>query len=225
LVALGKFVAEKRPDVIINIGDFYDFPSLSSYDEGTVYAEGQRLEQDILAGDEAMEAFLDEFIHIEDYKPDMIFTVGNHEQRLERLGIEKPSLYGNITYDDLEGLEMWDVYDFLHPVMVDGVWYCHYFVNPFTGKPRGGTAQNKLNQLKFSFSMGHVQKFEYARDHLNNGGVINGMVSGAFYQHDERYKGPQGNNHWRGVVLKSNVHNGDYDFEMIRLETIMKEYK
>ena len=34
LTWVGKYLAEKKPDVIVNIGDFADMPSLSSYDVG-----------------------------------------------------------------------------------------------------------------------------------------------------------------------------------------------
>ena len=35
LKAIGNYIVKKRPDVIINIGDFADMPSLSSYDNGS----------------------------------------------------------------------------------------------------------------------------------------------------------------------------------------------
>ncbi len=31
LKAIGNYIVKKRPDVIVNIGDFADMPSLSSY--------------------------------------------------------------------------------------------------------------------------------------------------------------------------------------------------
>ena len=31
---VGNYLAEKKPDVIVQIGDFADMPSLSSYDVG-----------------------------------------------------------------------------------------------------------------------------------------------------------------------------------------------
>jgi len=36
LRAIGNYIAKKQPDVIINIGDFADMPSLSSYDKGMI---------------------------------------------------------------------------------------------------------------------------------------------------------------------------------------------
>lgn len=224
LEALGNFVAEHRPDVIIDLGDWYDFPSLSSYDKGTKKAEGRRVKQDIKAGDRAREIFEAPFIDIKDYNPRKIVTLGNHEDRLNRFMNDNPEMaeYWDIKQFDI--LKDWEVYDFQELVEVDGVYYTHFLVQPFSGRATGGSAQNKLNKAKFSYTQGHIQEFGYAREHLNNGAVINVLTAGAFYQHDEDYKGPQGNHHWRGVIWKDNVKNGDYDFEMIRLETLLKEY-
>jgi hypothetical protein len=39
---VGNYLAEKRPDVIVQIGDFADMPSLSSYEKkGSAYFEGK----------------------------------------------------------------------------------------------------------------------------------------------------------------------------------------
>ena len=43
LLWIGHYIAEKQPDVIVHIGDHYDFPCLSSYDKGKSSSEGRRL--------------------------------------------------------------------------------------------------------------------------------------------------------------------------------------
>ena len=54
----GKYCAEKHPDVVINIGDFADMPSLSSYDVGKKDFEGRRYTKDIAATKKAMDLFI-----------------------------------------------------------------------------------------------------------------------------------------------------------------------
>jgi len=44
---VGKYIVDKKPDVIINIGDFADMPSLSMYDVGKKSFEGRRYKKDI----------------------------------------------------------------------------------------------------------------------------------------------------------------------------------
>ena len=58
LSAIGNYIASKKPDVIVNIGDFYDFPSLSSYDKGKLSFEGRRLKEDIEVGNIGMDLLL-----------------------------------------------------------------------------------------------------------------------------------------------------------------------
>ena len=50
LLWIGKYIADKKPDIIVHIGDHFDMPSLSSYDKGTSKIEGKRLYKDIEAG-------------------------------------------------------------------------------------------------------------------------------------------------------------------------------
>ena len=53
----GQYAVDKKPDVIVMIGDhWFDLPSLSSYDVGTRSFEGRRYTNDIEAGVAAMEA-------------------------------------------------------------------------------------------------------------------------------------------------------------------------
>ena len=42
--------------------------------------------------------------------------------------------------------------------------------------------------------------------------------------HDESYKGPQGNDHWRGVVVKNEVVDGEYDIMKISLDYLLRKY-
>mgnify|MGYP000265003130 CR=1 FL=1 len=55
----GLYAAKKKPDVIIHIGDHWDIPSLSSWDVGKKSFEGRRYKDDIKAGLDAMEVFLE----------------------------------------------------------------------------------------------------------------------------------------------------------------------
>lgn len=213
------------------LGDWWDFPSLSSYDVGTIRIEGKRLANDILAGNEAMKRFLAPFHfhnkvrahgHRSLYRPDMHFLVGNHEHRLMRYVADNPHLEILLTYDSLN-LSDWIVHDFLKPVFVDGIAYAHYFINPLSGRPYGGGINNVISKLGYSFVQGHTQKLDFARKDLTNGKVIQGLIAGSFYLHEEEYKGYQGNYHWRGVCMLHDVEDGNYDLEVISIDRLMKQ--
>jgi hypothetical protein len=233
---VGEYIVHKQPDVIIHIGDHFDLPSLSSYDKGTKKAEGKRLNDDINAGIVGMNLLLKPLYDLQQgqlslygeikYKPQMVFTIGNHEQRLMRHVNSNPELDGLLNYSAFKLEEMgWDVYDFLEPAVVDGVCYIHYFPNPMTGKPLGGTALNRLNKVGHSVTMGHQQSLDMAtRTNPITGVQEWWLTCGACYPHDEGYKGYTGNKHFRGVVMKHQVRNGGYSPMVVDLSYLERKY-
>jgi len=234
LEAAGNYIVEKRPDVIVHIGDHWDMPSLSSYDRGKKAMEGRRVLQDIDAGQRAMERLLQPLRTLQarqkqnkkkQYTPRMVFTLGNHENRINRHVESNPELDGSLGMDQLGLEEMgWEVQPFLQPVNIDGIVYAHYFYNPMSGRPYGGTIQNKLSKVKTSFTMGHQQGLQIATETNNAGTKIWGLVAGSFYTHYEDYIGPQGNDHFRGVVMKHNVKDGDYSPCIVDINYLMRKY-
>lgn len=98
---MGEYIADKQPDVVVIIGDWWDFESLSSYDKGKKSFEGRRLKADIEAGNEAMEVFFAPIVALQKrqkeakkkvYSPRLVFTHGNHEERFDRLADNMPEL-------------------------------------------------------------------------------------------------------------------------------------
>ena len=231
LAALGSYIVKHRPDIIVNLGDFYDFPSLSSYDMGTKKAEGNRIYQDIAAGNAAMDVLLHKLRKLQAkqkkqkvkiYKPRMVFLLGNHCDRMMRYVNENPELAGFLDYSHL-ALQDWEVYDFLKPIKIEGILFAHYFYQPNTGRPIGGAIANRLNKIKESFVQGHEQTLLFDR-HYTLERVITGLVAGSFYQHDEGYKSHQGNTHWRGCLMLHDVSEGDYRLEELPIDFIMEKY-
>ena len=106
----GRYVAEKKPDVIVCIGDFADMESLSSYDVGRKSFEGRSYKADIDVAHKAMQLFLDPIIELQKqqrrnkekiYKPRLVLTLGNHEQRIPRAIDADRKLDGLISIKDL----------------------------------------------------------------------------------------------------------------------------
>lgn len=229
---LGQYIVHKKPDVIVQIGDFADMPSLSSYDKGKKSFEGRRYKKDIAAAKKAMDILLKPINEYNNnqrknkktlYKPRMVLTLGNHEERIERAVECQPELDGMLCYDDLP-YDEWEVYDYLKPVVIDGVLYVHYLSNPFTGRPYGGTALNQLMKVQHSYCVGHKQTLEHATYFTPLGKQTTGIIAGAFYQHDEGYKGYQGNAHWRGVVMLNDVREGEFEPMFVSLDYLRRRY-
>ena len=234
LAALGNYIVDKRPEVIVHIGDHWDMKSLSSYDRGKKAAEGQRVQLDIQAGIAAMHRLLAPLWELQEsqrknkkrvYSPRMVFCIGNHEQRIMRHVESNPELAGFLSYRDLQLEELgWEVHDFTEVVEIEGIAFSHYFYNPMSGRPYGGTIHTKLKNIKASFAMGHQQGLDIATTTNNLGQKMWGLVAGSFYMHEEGYIGPQGNDHWRGVVMMHNVQDGNYNPCIIDMDYLLQNY-
>ena len=236
IIALAHFVVAKKPDCIIMIGDWWDMPSLSSYEKpGSKYFHDKSYRKDIESGNNAMMIFMgiikEEINRLRRNKrkvwnPEFHFFMGNHEDRIDRCVKANPILEGTVGTNDL-ALDGWVVHPFLEIATIDGVMYSHYFVNPdsLTGNPVSGTIENKLKLLGHSFSMGHQQRRQYGQRYTGNGVEQHGLVCGAFYSHDEDYLGPQKNRqYWRGVVVKHRVKDGSYDPMFVSLDYLVEKY-
>lgn len=219
----GRYIAEKRPDVIVHLGDHWDFPSLSSYDRGKRCFEGRRYKADVDAGNEAMERLVAPIRAARGYSPEMHFLIGNHEQRMERTLEMDPWLEGLIGYENL-ALDDWQVHRFLEVVELDGICMSHYFAAPLSGRPIGGTAHNLLAKVGRSCIMGHRQVLDMAVRELPNGSIQRALVAGAFYDHRETYKGEQGNGHWRGIIVLNEVADGNWDQVEVSLDFLRRKY-
>lgn len=235
LVWLSDYIADKQPEVIVHLGDHWDMPSLSEYDRGKKQAEGRRYEADIAAGNYGIDLLMSRIDAMNDerrrrkeklYKPRMIFCLGNHEYRIERHIAANAHLDGKIGYHDFNLKQHgWEVHGFLHLAEIDGVNYSHFFPNPNTGKPWGGAPLLRLKNIGFSFTMGHQQGKQQAERYLQDGTAQRALIVGSYYLHDEDYKGPQGNYHWRGVIVKHEVMQGNYDLMEVSIGYLERRYK
>lgn len=228
LTWIGNYIAEKKPDNIICIGDFFDFPSLSSFDKGKLAFEGRRYVEDIKAGRRAMQNLM---TPIEDYnrtakvkyKPQMDFTLGNHEQRIIRIVDSNPEFFGKFSYEDMSLADYgWKIHDFLKPVTIDGVTYAHYFTSGVMGRPVSSAAA-LLRERQSSSVMGHVQKTDIAI-HPKTGNTA--LFCGICYLHNEDYLGYQGQgpNNRRQIVVLHEVENGQFDMMFVSLKFLEKGY-
>jgi hypothetical protein len=229
----GQYAAKKKPDVIVHIGDHWDMPSLSHYDKGTKSFEGRRYTKDIAAGIEGMEAFLAPIraeqrrLKVNKHKqwnPRLVFTLGNHENRIKRAVESDPKLDGLIGFKDFRLKEMgWEVVPFLQPIKIDGVMYAHYFASGIMGRPVS-SARALLTKKHMSCVMGHVQDREVQFSHQGDGTEITGIFAGIFYQHEEDYLNPQTNRSWRGIWMFHEVEDGSFDQMQVSLKFLRKRY-
>jgi hypothetical protein len=233
LANAGKYAVEKKPEVIVCLGDFADMPSLSSYDVGKKSFEGRRYLSDINAAKEAMEVFLAPIRAEQDrlrrnkdrqWNPRLVLTLGNHENRISRAVEEDAKLEGILKLEDLKYEESgWEVYPFLTPVTIDGVVFCHYLVSGVMGRPIT-TASALISKKHQSCIVGHQQGRQVAYGSKADGSTLTSMIVGSFYSHEEEYMGVQGNKHWRGFVMLNEVKDGSFDEMFVSLDFLEKKY-
>lgn len=233
LEAIGNYIVAKKPDVIIQLGDFADMPSLSSYDVGKKSFEGRRYTQDIEAAHRAMDRLLAPLARYNSqahrnkkgqYHPQMILTLGNHEDRITRAVENDAKLEGVLSIDDLQYKSYgWDVHDFLDVVVLDGVAYSHYFTTGVSGRP-AVTASALLSKKHMSCIAGHQQGRQVASGYRADGKRITCMICGSAYEHNEDYLGPQGNQHWRGLVVLHDTNDGEFDEMFVNLQWLKTKY-
>lgn len=227
----GQYAAEKRPDVVIHLGDHYDLPSLSSYDEvdrpGDYHGRDYRADLD--AGDAALLLLDAPLQRLRAAQPRKVFLVGNHEHRYQRLIEAQPKLKGAIRapWDYAKALG-WEVIPFLRPITLDGIAYCHYFCRGPSGtvanSKRGSpTAKAMVGREMMSCTAGHKQGLD-CYIYPTSRGMMRGIIAGSFYQHEEEYLSPQGTQYWRGILLKTEVNKGAYNLVEVSLDYLRRKY-
>lgn len=229
----GLYAADKKPDVIVNIGDFWDMPSLSSYDVGKKSFEGRRYQKDIEAGNAAMDVFMQPILDEQErlrrnkktiWKPRLVFTLGNHEHRIERAVNDDPKLEGLLSYNDFNLTDHdWEVYGFLQPVVIEGIVFSHYFTSGVMGRPVTN-AKLLLQKKHMSCIQGHVQEWDIHHERRADGQPMTAIFAGIFYDHDEEYLTPQTNGSWSGIWMLHEVNDGSFDHMMVSLNYLRKKY-
>lgn len=231
LTRIGRYIVEKKPDVVVHLGDFVDMESLSSYDVGKKSFEGRRYTKDIAVAQKAMATLLAplfEFNHDakktkkKQYKPRLVLCLGNHEQRIQRAIENDPKLEGLIKYEDLP-YQDWEVHDFLKPVFIDGIAYSHYFPTGVMGRP-ATTASAMVSKLHMSCIAGHQQGKQVAYGKRPDGSTITCIIAGSCYEHNESYLDHQTNNHFRGILMAHQVKNGCFDEMFVSLDYLKERY-
>lgn len=225
---IAKAIVDYKPDVIVHLGDHWDFPSLNSHEEfGSLPLEGRRYQDDLRAGNEAfarlcapLEA---EMKKNKKWKPERIFITGNHDIRPDRVAANNPKLFGTIGSDQ-QDVRGWQRYGFLDVVNVDGILYSHYFQSSHSARPIGGTIGNKLSRIGSSFAHGHVQGLDMGTKMMGNGTTLWGIAAGSCYLHIEDYRGAQGQRHYRGGLVLNEVENGECCPMPISLRYLCRRY-
>ena len=228
---LAKLIKDVRPDVVINMGDAADMPSLSSYDKGTKGFEGRNYRKDINAHLEFQDRMWAPVKRSKKKLPYRVILEGNHEHRIKRAINASPELDGAISFSDLYFDSYYDSvveYTGNTPgvVTIDGVSYAHYFISGVGQRPISGEHQayTLLTKQFTSCTQGHTHTTDFAVRTDVNGKRMQGLVCGVYQDYWSDWAGEANRMWYKGVVVKRNVVDGHYDPQWISMEALRKAY-
>jgi len=232
LTHVGKYLAELKPDIIVNLGDFADMSSLSSYDTGKKCFEGRTYAADVEAVRFGMSLLMAPIRKEQDrlakrdevWKPRLTMLLGNHEDRIDRAINTDRKLDGTVSTKHLGYAEAgWKVHPFLEVVVIEGIAFSHYFTSGIMGRPICSAAA-LLTKKHMSCIAGHQQGRQIAYATSADGREMTAIIAGSCYNHEEAYLGPQGNHHFRGMYILNDVRNGSFDEMSISLSYLKRKY-
>lgn len=229
---IANYIAAKKPDVVVCLGDWWDLASLNSHSEkGSAPLEGTRYKDDIWVGNEAfarLSAPMDREIartearHKKRWKPRKVFLKGNHEIRADRVINNDPKYQGVLSSDDCL-TPGWERHEFLKVVEIDGVLYSHFFKMQNSNNAISGSTDNRLNKIGASHVQGHQVGFLYGNRVYPDGKTRHSLTCGSAYVHSEDYRGPQCNKHFRGIVVLQEVQDGDFLVMPVSLDFLCRK--
>lgn len=168
----GERIADKQPDLVVLIGDFVTFDSCNQHNKNFTL-RGQRktsIIEDLESAKLAMIALMKPIRELQKknrrckekvYKPKLVITLGNHEDRFKRFIEQNPEMAG--MYESMllsvfiqAGFE---VVEYGRYFTYKDMSYTH---TPFTGmgKPFGGVAMGRNIALNINFNLTHGHKHE-----------------------------------------------------------------
>lgn len=222
-----KLIDERRPDVIVHLGDLFDMESLCTYDRGKKSFEGRRYSKDLAVGHDALDKLGRVFN--KRYRPRLEFLEGNHEHRICKAIEADGILDGTISLKDLKTEDFgWNFNPFLEPLVLEGVCFSHYFVSGVMAQAIGGEnpATNLINKQHRSCVAGHLHLYDYSERTDGAGRKIQAVMAGCFLHPTqwESYAGPA-NKLWRNsLTFLHGVSGGQFDLEMISIERLRRSY-
>jgi len=228
---LAALIKDVRPDVVINIGDAADMPSMSSYDKGTKGFQGRSYRKDINSHLEFQDRLWAPVKRSKKKMPRRIVLEGNHEHRVKRAINASPELDGAISFDDFDFRSYYDeVVEYTGGtpgvILLDGVSYAHYFISGVMGRGIAGehAAYSLLTKQFTSCTQGHTHTTDYAVRTDVHGRRMMGLVCGVYQDYVADWAGEANKMWWSGVIVKRNVEDGHYDPQWISMEALRKEY-
>lgn len=231
------FIMEHRPEHIVIIGDFLTLNCLSAWDKNKrKRMEGKRYHAELKAGNEALDRLFSGIkLHnklckrrkSKQYRPNIIYMEGNHEDRLYRYFDYDPVFEGTIDIPkDLKLKERNIEYiKYRNYYYIGGVGFTHVPFNK-VGAISGVDITRKAQMVGVnSCVFGHIH--EQHLSHVHKEGMPHlqdTYCCGCFISKKEDYVHGRVTNYWRGLTLIHNFKEGRFDIEAHSLGRMERTY-
>lgn len=222
---LGKLIHDTKPDVVVNIGDLADMPSLCFHSK-PLELEGARYSRDCEAAIDAQDRIFHEVRKHKKKMPRFVWTLGNHDIRAQRFVEANPIFEGHVKNEDIGYKDYpWEMVPFLENIDIDGIDYAHYFTSGIMGRPVGGThpAWTIIKKRNKSSTCGHSHVTDYKID-KTPGRSLMGLVVGCYVDYQADYAGPANDMWSSGIAICDSVEDGLYDYSWISMKKIKELY-
>ena len=232
---LGNLIKDLKPDVVINLGDTADMPSLSSFDKGTKAFVGRNYSADINSHLDFQDKMWSPVRRTKRKLPRRVVLEGNHEHRIRKVVNSQPEFEGTgfgVSFDDLDLKYYYDdvvEYEGNYPgvITIDGIQYAHFFLTGTSGRPISGehTAHSLISKRHTSSTCGHIHILDYHTGINGAGDRLHGLVAGVYQDYHSDWAGRINDFWWSGVVIKRNIDGkGNYDPQFVSLDYLRKYY-
>lgn len=231
---LGKYILDQKPDIVVNMGDTFDMPSLSSYDKGKASFHGASYEKDINAGIDFLDRMWHPIKKAKRKRPHSVFLEGNHCRRLNKALEYDPQLAGDRYGISYKNYHLADYHNEIvyYKGQTPGIYACegisfaHYMVSGLMGRPIGGEhhAASLLTKNHTSCVVAHSHTVDWSVRTSPTGKRIMGLVAGVYQDYESPWAGNISHLWWSGIVNLRNVSEGVYDPEFIGIEALRGEY-
>ena len=217
---LGRAIVELQPDVVVDIGDWAEMGSLSSYDPiHKLMQEGLRLRDDIDVAVDARQQVHAELAAFNKgrkrkYRPELLAALGNHEQRIVRAIDAEPQRYDGLVHTKDLGAEDfgWTVFPYLEPFYVAGVAFSHCWPKPGGRGMVTGVNHGRALLMHYHQTMvqGHSHTLFAHHERRADGKRLTAVGVGGYFSHDPEWVEPSNlSRWWRGLTQLKGVADGE----------------
>jgi hypothetical protein len=157
---IGRFIADTKPDRVVQIGDWGTFDSMSMHDAPGSRKSNERpgFVQDLESLEESIAAMADGMGGFGCQKD---ITLGNHEYRVQRAADGDPKRLGDamLRVEQTFARWQWNTRPYGDWLFIGGVGFTHVPFNGMGKDYRGKRPENMMgNDAMFSIVLGHTHK-------------------------------------------------------------------